>query len=109
MQKFLVKMILVENLFKLDSKIRPRFLRENAKVDHKILKSGEKSPARLVSFANFNILQKEKCSSVCRLLSPELVKSACVTNVWLPVKMCIWDRQFTYVLRNFASSLIIRT
>ena len=30
-----------------------------------------------------------------------------VMSVWLPVKMCSWDRQFTYLVMNVLSSLII--
>ena len=30
-----------------------------------------------------------------------------VIKLWLPVKKCIWDRQFTFLVRNFVSSLII--
>ena len=29
-------------------------------------------------------------------------------SVWLPVKMCIWDRQLTYLVRNCVSNLTMR-
>ena len=28
-------------------------------------------------------------------------------SVWLPVKMCIWDQQFTYFVRNSVSSNVL--
>ena len=31
-----------------------------------------------------------------------------VMSVWLPVKICSWDRQFTYLVWNIIPSLIIR-
>ena len=42
------------------------------------------------------------------MMKASISSSSCmhVMSVWLPVNMCSWDQQFTYLVPNIISSLI---